>query len=32
LREDYRLPDKPLALSEGEIHVIRFVRSPLCLY
>lgn len=29
LREDYRLPDKPLALSEGEIHVIRFVRSDL---
>lgn len=29
LREDYILPNKPLPLSEGEIHVIRFIRSDL---
>jgi len=29
LKEDYFLPDKPLPLCEGEIHVIRFIRSDL---
>lgn len=29
LSEDYFLPNKPLRLSEGEIHVIRFIRSDL---
>jgi putative transposase len=29
LSEDYFLPDKPISVCEGEVHVIRFIRSDL---